>query len=247
MSPMLFKFTFRFSLAPVLMYGTVCSALLVSGCGGTTTTATGPSADAPDTTPANSPTITSPSPSPGAPAATPASSPTSRRPTPLPIGPPETPQQLLVKLFGGEQAFEIFQQPKTVQAYRLNGHNRVSPPTKGIDGYEVLSGGVAVSEEHAGELKKILTDPDIYYWDRAKACVFSPGVAIIYTSEKGSLDVLLCFGCDQIDIYQNGKRVGGEDFDKAREAIVAVVKKMFPDDAEIQAIPLQRHPPKAKS
>jgi hypothetical protein len=248
MAAMLLKSTFPLSLAQVLMYAAVCSALLVSGCGGTTTTATGPSADAPDTTPVNSPTITSPSP--GAPAPTPASSPTSSRPAPLPIGPPETPQQLLVKLFGGEQAFEIFLGPKTVQAYRLNGHNRVSPPAKGIDGYEILSGPVAVSEEHAGELKKILTDPDIYDWDPhpgIKGCEFAPGVALIYASEKGSLDVLLCFGCDQIRTYQNGKIVGGKDFDKVRAAIVAVVKKMFPDDAEIQAIPLQKHSPKAKS
>jgi hypothetical protein len=227
MSAVLFKFTFPLLLAQMLMYGTVCSALLLSGCGGSRTTATSSSAAAPVTTPA--------------------SSPTSSRPTPLAIGPPETPQQLLVKRFGGEQAFEIFQQPKTVQAYRLNGDNRVSPPAKGIDGFEILSGPVAVFEEHAGELKKILTDPDIYYGGGVKACHFSPGVAIIYTTEKGSLDVLLCFGCDQIEIHQNGKRVGGKDFDKAREAIVAVVKKMFPDDAEIQAIPLQTDLPKAKS
>jgi hypothetical protein len=183
---MLFKFTFPLSLAQVVIYGAVCSALLVSGCGGNGTPATSPSAAAPVTTPAGSPAVSSPSQSAAAPAATPASSPTSSRPAPLPVGPPETPQQLLVKLFGGQQAFDIFLEPKTVQAYRLNGHNRVTPPAKGIDGFEILSGPVAVSEEHAGGLKKILTDPDIYYWDRAKSCVFSPGVAIIYTSEKGA-------------------------------------------------------------
>jgi hypothetical protein len=157
---------------------------------------------------------------------------------------------LLVKLFGGQPTFDIFLEPKTVQAYRLNGYNRVTPPAKGIDGFEILSGPVAISEEHAGELKKILTDPDIYYWDPhpgIKGCEFAPGVALIYASEKGSLDVLLCFGCDQIRTYQNGKIVGGKDFDKVRAAIVAVVKKMFPDDAEIQAIPLQRDQPKGKS
>jgi hypothetical protein len=228
----------------------VCIALLVSGCGGSSTTATSPSAAAPVTTAANSPTITSPDPSAAAPVTTPASSPTSSRLAPLPVGPPETPQQLLVKLFGGQPTFDIFLQPKTLQAYRLNGHNRVTPPAKGIDGYEILSGPVAVSEEHAGELQKILTDPDIYYWDPhpgIKGCEFAPGVALIYASEKGSLDVLLCFGCDQIRTYQNGKIVGGKDFDKVRAAIVAVVKKMFPDDAEIQAIPLQRDLPNAKS
>jgi hypothetical protein len=248
MSAMLFKSRFPVSLALALMYGTVCSALLVSGCGGNGTTATSPSAAAPVTPPAGSPTTTSPNAA--APVPTPTSSPASRRPAPLPVGPPETPQQLLVKLFGGQPSFDIFLEPKTVQAYRLNGYNRVTPPAKGIDGFEILSGPVAVSEEHAGELKKILTDPDIYHWDPnpgTKGCEFAPGVALIYASEKGSLDVLLCFGCNQIRTYQNGKIVSGKDFDEVRAAIVAVVKKMFPDDAEIQAIPLQKHSPKAKS
>src|SRR6478735_8220590 len=137
MSAMLFKSRFPLSLAQVVMYGTACFALLVSGCGGST--ATSPSAASPATTPANSPTVTSPSPITASPAATPGNSPPNSRPAPLPVGPPETPQQLLVKLFGGQPTFDIFLEPKTVQAYRLNGYNRVTPPAKGIDGFEILS------------------------------------------------------------------------------------------------------------
>jgi len=50
------------------------------------------------------------------------------------------------------------------------------------------------------------------------------------------VDVLICFSCDELEIYTNGKRAGHEDFDPQRSNLLRVAKKLFPKDEKIQAL-----------
>ena len=73
-----------------------------------------------------------------------------------------------------------------------------------------------------------------YSWDSAKSCKPNYGVRIQFNSGDDRVDVLLCFECRILAVYHNDKSGGGEDFDNANPALIAVVKRLFPDDREIQ-------------
>lgn len=159
----------------------------------------------------------------------------------VPLEIPLQSDEKVLKMFGGEEAFRIIQQAKSIEGFRVDGDPLKESKGKKIDGYEILSGPVAVSTEHARELAKILADPEIYGWMYKKSCGFHPGVAIRFTSEVGSIDILLCFECDIVAFFQNGKDVGGEDFDSARGSVLGVIKDIFPLDKEIQALKSKAH------
>ena len=61
-------------------------------------------------------------------------------------------------------------------------------------------------------------------------------MAIHFTDKTGSTDVLLCFSCDEMAVVRDGKRVGGEDTDSARKKLVAIAKKLLPDDTAIKEL-----------
>jgi hypothetical protein len=51
-----------------------------------------------------------------------------------------------------------------------------------------------------------------------------------------TVDVVFCFQCDILSVYQNGVAVASEDFDPIRPALVPLMKKLFPKDGEIQSL-----------
>ena len=97
-------------------------------------------------------------------------------------------------------------------------------------------GPVPIDEASAHTLTDVLTDDDTYLWDIAKACEFMPGVALRYGRDGMEVDVLLCFSCDELEVYRNGEKVGHEDFDPRRADLVRVAKRLFPDDEAIQGL-----------
>ena len=85
-------------------------------------------------------------------------------------------------------------------------------------------------------MSKLLIDPDTYLWNVAKSCEFMPGVVLRLADAKTQVDVLICFSCDELEIYTNGKRAGHEDFDPRRADLLHVAKKLFPKDEKIQSL-----------
>lgn len=99
--------------------------------------------------------------------------------------------------------------------------------------------GPALSREQLREITSIVIDPRTYDFRLAKLCTFEPGV--IFRLHRGAEEMmlLLCFKCDELMISIDGKSKT-EDFDFARPRLVTVVKQLFPNDPEIQALPLSR-------
>ena len=62
------------------------------------------------------------------------------------------------------------------------------------------------------------------------------GGGILLHPGNVNVDVLICFSCDELEIYTNGKQVGHEDFDPRRSDLLRVVKKLFPEDEAIQGL-----------
>ena len=101
---------------------------------------------------------------------------------------------------------------------------------------EPTDGPVVVDAAVADELVSILKDADTYDWEMAKACEFVPGLAVRFIGRASTTDVLFCFQCDELMIFQDGTQVRGEDFVSARGRLIRFFKRVFPDDAEIQSL-----------
>ena len=105
-----------------------------------------------------------------------------------------------------------------------------------LEQFRPTSTPVSISGDLAAELQDILLDSSTYYWEAAKACDPNFGVRIHYQNGDDEFDILLCFQCDILAVYKNGKAVGGEDFDSARSRLVKIVQELFPDDDTIQSL-----------
>ena len=141
-------------------------------------------------------------------------------------------------LYGGPAGWAAIEAPEKVTAYRIvraGELQHVRAPDL-LAGYEILNGPVAVDAAVAAELRAILADDGIYDWARAKGCEFTPGVAFRFAKGGEDLDVLLCFSCDELAAFRGDKRLGGEDFDVARPRLLALVKRVFPDDEKLRAL-----------
>ena len=164
----------------------------------------------------------------------------------------------ILALVGSEAAALLIadlSQARTCNAYRIDGYaageGPLPPPgtvdepqsqavtsdkPQGIYGYPVVSSAVPIDDVSRANLSKVLSDPGTYLWDVAKACEFLPGVALRFAGDNVNVDILICFYCDELEIYMNGKRAGHEDFDPRRSDLLRVVKKLFPEDEAIQAL-----------
>ena len=144
-------------------------------------------------------------------------------------------------LMGGEAAYALIadlSKAKTCEAYRIDGYARgtkADGPGK-LHGYPIISAPSPLDDASKTTLSKVLTDPNTYLWDVAKGCEFLPGVALRLADANVQVDVLVCFSCDELEMYTNGKRVGHEDFDPRRTDLLRVAKKLFPKDENIQAL-----------
>jgi len=66
---------------------------------------------------------------------------------------------------------------------------------------------------------------------RLCAAGFRPGVAVRFTREGVPVDVLLCYGCDEISVFRNGRWAQSGDFDDLR--FVDFARHVFPHDAQL--------------
>jgi len=143
----------------------------------------------------------------------------------------------VAKLFGGSDGLQTALAPENVEAYRVASRSATADESQQtIGSARVVSGPVAVDSETARALAVILKDPRTYGWEFAKGCKFDPGVAVRFTSATSTIDVIFCFHCEELQIYLDDKRVGGEDFDAASHRLAAIMKRLFPDDEEIQKL-----------
>jgi len=142
------------------------------------------------------------------------------------------------KLFGGPEAMAALRGPDSTQAWRTTAPFIVKEgtETKGkLADYVILRGPVPVKENISTAIAGLL-QRDIYEWNMAKGCEPIPGVAIEYTKGADKLLIFFCFECDILLTYLNGNRVGGEDFDRIHRALANEVKKIFPNDPDIQKL-----------
>ncbi len=135
----------------------------------------------------------------------------------------------LRQLYGGEEGLRIVNSAATVEAYLIDpaGGDGVQ---EAMSAYTMREGPVLVPGDVVGALRGVLLDWRSYEWEVAKACEPRFGPRIRFADPAGTVDVLLCFTCDQLLIFRDGARVGQRDFDPIRSQLAEAVQRLFPEE-----------------
>jgi hypothetical protein len=105
-----------------------------------------------------------------------------------------------------------------------------------LHGYEIISDAVGMNLGSRKELSSIIEDYDTYFYHSVpRDCLFQPGVAFRFSHKhKNQVDLLVCFSCNELRYYLDGKVVGQSYF-KSQE-LRFLVKELFPKDDKIQKL-----------
>ena len=135
------------------------------------------------------------------------------------------------RTFLGPTAVSILEQPTKIEAWRIHakpGGPEKSDPPKPVD--------LAI----ARDLAPVLLAESTYSFNSAKGCKFTPGMGVRVWRDAKAVDVIFCFSCNELKLVSPDPVAKGyyrtEDFDNARQKLVAIAKRALPDDAEIQAL-----------
>ena len=141
--------------------------------------------------------------------------------------------QELLAVFGNQQVIDTVHTASTVHAYRLADASFYQDQ---LSSYERSGEAVTVSEADRRQLRDLLLDRESYELEMAKGCEPVFGLGASFARGEQAVDILFCFQCDILAVYQDGRVVGDEDFDPARTRLVTLVKKFFPTDEVIQQL-----------
>jgi hypothetical protein len=137
------------------------------------------------------------------------------------------------KLFGDENAATIAN-PVFIKACRTVGSRTLSPPEYFEKSKDLLS----VSTNLAKELSHVLLNEKSYEFSNGstpRGCLLQPIVAVTYSDGKREVDVFFDFECTVLNVKSQTKDIGNV-FTPSRGQIVRIIKKIFPNDSEIQSL-----------
>jgi len=117
-----------------------------------------------------------------------------------------------------------------------------------IAGYEVIGKSVAIPPAAAEKLAALVKNPAAFERPAenekpAPDTLYRPGVAYRFGTDKGFVDLLVCFSCDKIAIVPMGSAWIAAIRDvtqPARDVLLGVAKELLPGDEALQALPRVR-------
>ncbi len=148
------------------------------------------------------------------------------------------------RALGGKSVLQIIQHPDSVQASRLRPpsdtelEKQANADRIQVEDFEIVGDAIEVPAAIAERIGSILASPESYSWD-PKGCVPIYGVRLSFHWEDSRVDILLCLECDILMVFQDGFMRETSNFDPAHDLLVAELKSLFPDDKEIQGLPIQ--------
>ena len=147
----------------------------------------------------------------------------------------------LLPIYGSQQVIDIVQASTDVHAYRLADAGYYEDD---LASYDRAGEPVRVAEVDRVTLRDLVLDEGSYKLGLAKECEPVFGVGVSFVAGEQAVDILFCFECDILAVYQDGKVVGDGDFNPAsthprgnlHRRLVTLVKKFFPADDVIQQL-----------
>ena len=127
---------------------------------------------------------------------------------------------------------------KTCEVYRVDdsypGEKRQNIGKK-VHGFLILSEALPMKDDSRKVLSQILLNPNTYFEHAVPVdCAFRSGIAFRFANGTIEVDLLVCFSCNELRYILDGNSVG-ESYFKSPE-ILALTKKLFPDDKKIQSL-----------
>jgi hypothetical protein len=127
------------------------------------------------------------------------------------------------------------------EAYRIRD-GRGEGPFGSIEGYPITAVGKGADPALARRFVEPLLDGSRYF--ASPDCFINPGVAYRLRAAEGSVSLVVCYECDNIDVYvrdEHGRlthRGGAFLYDPlgGPKGLVRIAKEAFPDDGEIQKL-----------
>lgn len=126
-------------------------------------------------------------------------------------------------MMGGEKGYELVRIPALarVEVYQLG---KATPATeKAIGGWEIASGPTAMTDERLKRLSDLLCAETTYDFAIAKGCEFKPDVALRFAGVKKTIDLLFCTTCNEVQVYEGDKRIGGAYYDPREKDVEEAV------------------------
>src|ERR1035441_10233986 len=115
------------------------------------------------------------------------------------LGPPPPPQHFVEEFLGGRAAYDCVAKPDKVTAWLL------SSQTDDPDSKTNRTPAVAVNAMTASLFSKTLTDFNSYSWLEEKNCTPDYGVRLRFTKGAETVEFLLCFECDSLQVQYHPK------------------------------------------
>jgi RNA polymerase sigma factor (sigma-70 family) len=167
----------------------------------------------------------------------------------------EPPRKLRERL--GRDTVAILRGATRVEVFRVDAKDYL-PPGKGdpgkaepgkaepgkakrFGGYAVTGVGPAQGRPFAAKAARVLLDGGNFELERAKGCLFQPGVGLRFWKGEQAAELLLCFGCSELlvvapDPKAQGVKIPYADFGPGRPAVVRLVQEALPGDKVIGAL-----------
>jgi hypothetical protein len=154
-----------------------------------------------------------------------------------------SPQQRLNR-FLGSHARKVLRAPTKIEVLRLRSFWHEAPATQAeprIDMYAISSANPITSHKIGEAVSKVVLDADCYDFDpnHASTCIFDPGLSFRVFSGADYVDVLVCFKCDEVCLYDStgnrNPRYNG-NVRPGRRKFLALAKRALPDDEVIRQL-----------
>lgn len=131
---------------------------------------------------------------------------------------------------GGPQILTTIRNAQTVTAQRIDSipaEERQADTSR--PQIVTLGEPFAVAPEEATALKAIFCQGATYL-SPSKSCEFRANVRYGFVSGKDKAEIILCFGCGEMEVWHEGKLASFGPFDGGYGGLLTLTKKLFPGD-----------------
>lgn len=131
---------------------------------------------------------------------------------------------------GGPDVLNTIKNAETVTAQRIDSN----PPETGPRVLTELGSPFTVPPEQAAALKAAFSQGKTYL-SPSKSCQFRANVRYGFVTPKDKIELGLCFGCGELEVWRGKDLVSFGPFDGGYGGILAITKELFPKDEFLAA------------
>lgn len=133
---------------------------------------------------------------------------------------------------GGSHVLETIRGAPALRAQRVDtpGAEEDTAPSDEFPGLIELAAPVDVDPAIATKIRTILESASTYL-AKPKRCRFRANVRLLFDAPgHPPVGIVLCFGCGELEVWQNGRLLAFSPFDPAYGGLLAASQEIFPDD-----------------